>query len=172
MSTYLGERLTNRPLPKDLNPRNFSLVLVTGSLPNTCGHILLYIGGGLGHYFHFTGPSLFNYPLYIPGHANYQRFLRENGKHELIRKPLTIPRSEPALARLSQLLNNKWLTLVGAHNCATFAVEVIRAGGNFYDMPDHCPALDMATDAFFESIFGPLRRKFGTEESYVAHHLR
>lgn len=170
MSTYLGERRLT--LPRDLDTRQFSLVLVTGSFPNTCGHILLYIGGGFGHYFHFTGPSLFNYPLYIPGHGNYQRFLNENGKRELLRKSVTISKPDRALERLLLLMNNKWLSLLGAHNCASFAVEVLRAGGNFYDMPDHCPALDLATDAFFESIFGPLRKKLGTEKSYAAKHLR
>lgn len=169
--SYMGETWRNRPLPKDLDFSRTALVLVTGTSPNTCGHILLYIGGGFGHYFHFNGPSLFDYPRYMDSQSGYERFLKDDGKHELIRRFATIPHPDKAATRLHELLNRKWLSLLVSHNCAAFAGEVLRAGGNFYDMPDHCPVIDMGSQAFFESIFGPLRQKLGTQKAYEAKHV-
>lgn len=166
---YAGMRWRDESLPRNINWNRTELVLVTGDLPNTCGHILLYVGGP---YFHFVGPSPFDYPKVIPSESEYQAFLTGGKKHELMRRRCSVPHPEKAAERLSQLLHNRWLTFVGNHNCASFAAQILHAGGNFYDMPSHCPVLDMGSFAFFERIFGPLRQKLGTQKLYESKHVR
>lgn len=168
--SFDGKEFRNTPLPRTMDWRRTYLVLVTGTMPNTCGHIILYVGGGFGHYFHFNGPSPIEYPRYMSGQGEYQRFLKEQGKRELLRKHVGIPFQFKAAAKLYELMNGKWATLLVDHNCATFAGQVIRAGGNQITIPEQCPVLQMLDLVFWEKIFGPLREKLGTEKSYQANH--
>lgn len=167
----MGIPWRDRDLPKDLDWNKTALVLVNGTTPNFCGHVLLYVGGGMGHYFHFNGPTLWDYPRFMQSHGEYDLFLSTEKKRELIRRFTPIPHPDKAEKRLHELLNNKWFSVLVAHNCATFAGEVLRAGGNFFDVPDKCPVLDMASFEFWEMVFGPLRQKFGTQKQYEAHYL-
>lgn len=152
--SFIGNALHGKSLPERLDWSKTHIVLVTGDFPNTCGHILLYVGGGFGHYFHFTGPRIYDYPRYLNGDGEYRRFLKDSGKDELARKYLTIPSPEKAEARLSQLMQNRWLTRVVMHNCATFAMEVVHAGGNFWTFPAECPVLGMGAVMWIERLFG------------------
>lgn len=147
------------------------IVLLSGDGVNTCGHIILHVGGGFGYYFQFTGPNIYDWPVMLRGETEYQRYLSEAKKHELIRRKCAIPHPDRAAQRLYELMNNKWLTLVVSHNCAAFVGEVLRAGGNFYTIPDHCPVLDMGSEQFWEKIFGPLRNLIGTQKAYEAKHV-
>jgi hypothetical protein len=165
----MGEIYRNRALPKDLDFGRTAIIVVTGTSPNTCGHALLYIGGGLGHYFQFNGPTLFDYPTYLGSDSNYRSFLSSEGKRELLRRHYGIPKPEKAAARLSELLNGKWLSLLVSHNCAAFAVNVIRAGGNSCpEIPDHCPVLDLGWEALMTAVFKPIREAIGTQKRYEA----
>jgi len=153
--SYIGKTYTDKKLPK-LNWNKTALVLVTGSVPNTCGHALLYVGG---YYFHFDGPSIWNYPRMFNSTADYNRFLLSNGKHELIRKYVEIPYPEKAQARLFELLNRRWATLVVSHNCASFVAEILAAGGNTWTVPQHCPVLELTGELFWAKVFGSLKDK-------------
>lgn len=167
----MGQPLRGKPLPSNLDFSRAALVLVTGTMPNTCGHILLYVGGSTGHYFHFNGPSLFDYPKYLT-EPEYRAFLRAEGKTELMRRRAEIRHSDRAATKLHELMNGKWLSFLISHNCASFAGEVLRAGGNFYTIPDHCPVMDLASEAFWDRIFGPIRRKLGTDDAYKSDRIR
>jgi hypothetical protein len=50
-------KITNGVLPKDLRWAESAFVIMSGSTP--CGHALLHVPP---YYFHFIGPSRFNYP--------------------------------------------------------------------------------------------------------------
>jgi hypothetical protein len=169
--SYIGQVWKSKPLHDDLDFNRTAIVLVTGDGANLCGHVLLYIGGGFGHYYQFSGPALVDYPTYM-NQADYERYLRENKKEELMRRWVTIPKPNGAAKRLSELLNGEWLTLVVSHNCTGFVSEVLNAGGNFYSLPSHCPVPEMGSFEFWEKIFGPIRRKIGTENAYMSHQLR
>lgn len=142
--------------PKDLNWNRTAMVLVTGDMPNTCGHVLLYVGGGFGHYFQYNGPNPFgSLPEFLNGDSVYRTYLtRGRGKTELARKYLAIPKPGQAQARLEELMNTKWRTLLIRHNCVTFAQEIIKAGGNFWDFATECPVLGMGSQLFWEKLFG------------------
>lgn len=124
----------------------------------------------MGHYFHFNGPSLFNYPRYMT-ESEYRAYLRTEGKTEVMRRRSEVPHPGKATAKLRELMDGKWLSFLVSHNCASFAGEVLQAGGNFYTIPDHCPAMDLASEAFWERIFGPIRRRLGTDGAYKADRV-
>lgn len=169
---YIGEQWRNKPLPNNLDFTHTYLVLVSAELPNSCGHVLLYINGGFGHYFHFCGPYIFDFPRHINGDSGYRFFLKDSRKMELMRRKVIVPNPEKAKERLTELMNKRWLWLMGSHNCASFASEVLHAGGNSSSMPRHCPAIDMGLHSFWERIFGPIRKQLGTQKQYDAHELR
>jgi hypothetical protein len=60
-----------------------SVVVVSGSGINVCGHMLLHIAGGGGYYLHVaTGDQWMGargYPRYMT-EEGYQRYLKENDK--------------------------------------------------------------------------------------------
>ena len=172
MSYSHGKVLKGLPLPKGLDFSKVQLVLVRGDGLNKCGHILLHVPGGFGHYFHFDGPKLYEYPRYLEGDSEYRAYLAGSNKIELLRKSLTIPHPDAAEARLNELMHNEWLTFIGSHNCASFASEVIHAGGNFWTLPRHCPVLDVGAQFVWDAIFGPIRELLGTEEAYQKSLLR
>ena len=75
---YKGEHMYNcQAVPFDW--KNASLIIVSGSKPNPCGHALARAGN---YYFHIDGAR--EYPWYM-AHAGYLRYLKENEKTELRR---------------------------------------------------------------------------------------
>jgi hypothetical protein len=145
----IGRILKPGEFPKNLNWQNTQIVLVTGWGINTCGHVLLYVGGGFGHYFHFDGKP-YDFPKYIGGDAEYRSYLTNNKKEELLRKKLDIPNPKAAETELVTLMYKKWWTLVVSHNCVVFVQAVIQAGGNFWSFPPQCPVLDMGLTMLFD----------------------
>lgn len=154
----MGRVLNKNEFPMNLDWSRVQIVLVTGWKINTCGHVLLHVGGGLGHYFHFDG-SMFDYPKYIKGDSEYRTYLTMNGKKELLRKSVDLPRKDAAQQRLCTLMHQKWLTLIVAHNCASFVQQVIEAGGNYWAFPQHCPVLGMSLTMYFDDV----SRKMGVQ---------
>lgn len=169
--SYMGQNWRGKPLPSGLDLSKTALVVVTGTPPNSCGHVLLFVGGGFGNYFHFNGPSFFDYPKYMT-EEEYRAFLHSEGKEELLRRQANLPYPQKAAAKLLELLNGKWLTFLVSHNCASFAGEVLQAGGNRHLIPDHCPAMDLASEKFWDRIFSPIRQKLGTEDAYQSRFNR
>lgn len=144
--------------PMDM--QSVEIVLVTGAGPNLCGHILLMVKGG--HYFHFDGPSMLNYPRYLTD-AEFRNYLTQSKKKELLRKALHLPCPERARDHLLHLMQNRWPTMLISHNCASFAAEIIFSGGNFWSVPQHCPTVDMHISTFFDRLFPKpnLRQPYG-----------
>jgi hypothetical protein len=134
---YKGEHLNqcNR-VPFDW--ANTSLVIVSGTFPNPCGHAIANAGH---YYFHVDGAH--GYPWYM-GHAGYMRYLRENGKKELRRTRISLPNPEGAQRKLEQLTARKWTWLIVPNNCASFVEEVFAAGGSRVSSWSNCPKLGWA----------------------------
>lgn len=151
---YDGLDIHGKEMPKDLDWSRTEIVLVSGDWWNPCGHVLLSIGGGFGHYFQYSTNDVYGYATYIDSEGSYQRYLRENKKTELKRKHLTIPNPQKAEERLKGLMNNKWLYLLVAHNCVTFVIEVVQAGGNFWEFPVACPRPGMEMRMWMDKTFG------------------
>jgi hypothetical protein len=147
----IGKILKPGEFPKDLNWQNTQVVLVTGWKVNTCGHVLLYVGGGFGHYFHFDGKA-YDYPKYIGGDKDYRSYLISNHKEELLRHSVNIPYPKRAEMELQRLMYKKWLTLIVSHNCVVFVQTILSAGGNFWSFPPQCPVLDMGLTLLFEYL--------------------
>lgn len=101
-------------------------VVVSGSWPNTWGHMLLNVGGTGGTYFQVAGRRAC--PRYMD-EAGYQRYIRETGKTELRRFPLHLTDKAAAHLKLEQLLSKPWGWWVVRHNCETFVEEIVVAGG-------------------------------------------
>jgi hypothetical protein len=116
---------------------NAYAVVVSGARYNPCGHMLLNAGGPGGWYFHVA--EVRSFPRYM-GARGYQRYLQESGKRELSRTrvPLTDPAA--AMARLEELLSQRWTWFVLPHNCAHFVEEVLQAGGSRAGLWTNCPA--------------------------------
>jgi hypothetical protein len=130
------------------------VVLVSGVTP--CGHVLIFDRKG-GYYFHAVGDpegsglgELTGYPLYM-NQAGYARYLAENGKKELRRRPVDLP--DPAGARdyIENRLSSTWTWLGLPHNCVTFAESVIAAGGGSWSSYSNCPKIAMS-DSLSERI--------------------
>jgi hypothetical protein len=94
---------------------------------NYCGHMLLNPGGKGQWYLHVT--RLYDYPL-VMGESGFRGYLKAAKKLEMIRRHVMIPNPNGAKARLAELTKTRWLWLGTKHNCASFAEEVIRAGGS------------------------------------------
>jgi hypothetical protein len=152
---YIGDELNGKPLPNNLDWSRTEVVLVSGDFWNPCGHVLLFVGGGFGHYFQYATVSVYGFATYIDSEANYKRFLFENKKVEFSRKRLTIPEPKKAEERLTKLMHNRWAYGLFVHNCATFTEEVVKAGGNFWDFPDACPRAGMNMRGWLDKVFGP-----------------
>lgn len=125
-----------------------SVVAVSGSGPNLCGHLILYVGSRGGTYFHVAG--LRDYPRYMDS-GGYAQYLRENDKSELIRRPVSIPRPNDALLGLEDLMSKPWTWWVLPHNCVAFCEDVITAGGGEWGSYSNCPAV--ATDAYLQGAY-------------------
>src|SRR5437870_376003 len=84
---------------------NTYAVVVSGSGPNFCGHLILNVGGIDGLYMHVAG--IRTYPRQMD-QAGYERYLKENGKRELRRFRVIIAYPNKAMLKLEELLAAKW----------------------------------------------------------------
>jgi hypothetical protein len=136
---YEGEFLNHCPaVPFEF--RDTSAVVVSGSGPNFCGHMLLNVGGYAGKYFHAAG-GVYHRPLMMDA-AGYARYLKENNKKELNRRRISIPKPRAAQAKLEELMIKKRVWLVLPNNCANFVEEVIQAGGSKMGLYLNCPTME------------------------------
>jgi hypothetical protein len=123
--TYEGERL----LFCSATMFDFSrtwVVVVSGSGPNSFGHMLLNTGGRGGKYFQVAG--IYTTPLYMD-EARYQRYLRESNKHEIRRFKVAIPDPAASQRKLEELLSQRWLWGVVVHNCEGLVEDIVVSGG-------------------------------------------
>lgn len=131
---YLGQHLYScRSVPFDW--KQTSLVVVSGSGPNFCGHAIVNAGS---YYFHIDGP--YDYPWYFD-HSGYSRYLKENAKRELQRKNVPLSNPAGAQAKLENLSARRWLWAVLPHNCASYVEEIFKAGGSRVSSLANCPVL-------------------------------
>jgi len=136
---YSGEELRSQ-LPRQLDWHNTYVVIVTGAKLNPCGHALLNIGAVGGYYFHVA--EVYGHPRYMV-EAGYRRYLREEGKQEIRRHPVTVDNSSSAEHRLYDLMGKDWLWGILPHNCAAFVEEVIQAGGSRAGSYSNCPSAEV-----------------------------
>lgn len=116
------------------------LVIVSGSFPNFFGHGLLFVPRHKGEktegmYFQVVGsdPGVFTageFPRMMSNHADFLRYLKENGKTELYRKPFDLSDPAKALAKLNFLASKPRVWWIVVHNCISFVHLVVYAGGN------------------------------------------
>lgn len=136
---YEGEEL-NACGVLNIDFRSTYVVAVSGDGPNVCGHLIIYAANSQ-LYFHVAG--LRTYPRYMtPG--GYTRYLRETGKSEWRRVPVSLPNPEGAADYVERALSEKWTWLVLPNNCVSFCEDVIHAGGGTWSSASNCPAV--ATD--------------------------
>jgi hypothetical protein len=134
-TAYNGDILTHCN-PSLVNFERTNIVVVSGSAPNPCGHMLINTGGWQGWYFHVA--QFYHYPRYM-GWKGYQRYLKENDKKEVHTKKITIPDSQGAIAKLEDLMSKKWLWGILPHNCADFVEDIVQAGGADFGLLTNCP---------------------------------
>jgi hypothetical protein len=115
-----------------------AVVAVSGDGPNVCGHLLIHAGSADGYYFHVA--DLRGYPKYMT-EQGYRRYLRESGKSEIRRVPLSLPNPNGAYLYLERLMAEPWTWLVLPNNCVAFVEEIIRAGGGTWGSYSNCPAI-------------------------------
>ena len=111
--------------------------IVTGDKLNPCGHTLLHVGESWSWYIHVAG-GVYKLPKFIP-QSHYMRYLKENGKHEIRRWDIKLPNPKGARDKLHELIDKPWFWGVIAHNCTSFAEEVVRTGGSEAGQYFNCP---------------------------------
>lgn len=136
---YTGTPIDNLD-PLKLRHSSCQLIIVSGDGPNVCGHMLVQMPaepGGTDSVFHIAGGH--DYPHWMPA-ASYPLYVKENGKTELGRKPIMLPRPRDAAIYLAKAIKEKWLWGGAVNNCVSFCEEYIAAGGADYSMWTNCPA--------------------------------
>ena len=122
---------------------NVTLVAVSGSGPNVCGHLLLRVNSNGGYYFHAaTGDQLGGlkgYPKYMT-EIGFQKYLKENNKSVLQQIPLQLPNPNGSFLYLEDLMSKRWTWAVLPNNCVAFVEEIIAAGGANWASISNCPA--------------------------------
>jgi hypothetical protein len=137
MSThYQGDVMLQCPL-KPFDFKHACAVIVSGDSINFCGHAMLHTGGGW--YFHIAGK--YEVPKFMR-EDGFQRYLKENGKHEIRRWRIQIPNPAGAHRKLEELLAKPWRWLLLPNNCTTFVEEVVQAGGSKAGMYFNCPSVE------------------------------
>ena len=120
------------------------VVAVSGSGPNVCGHLLLYVDSNGSYYLHAaTGDQLGGlrgYPRYM-NKEGFERYMKESGKTELKRIPVSIPNPNGAYLYLEELMSKRWNWAVIPNNCVAFVEEIIAAGGGSWASVSNCPAV-------------------------------
>ncbi len=114
------------------------IVIVSGARWNPCGHTVLNSGGRGGYYFQIAGDG-YEKPFCMD-ETGYRRYLKEAKKMELRRQRVMVPNPLGAQKKLDTLMSKRWLWGVLPHNCATFAEEVLQAGGAKIGITFNCPA--------------------------------
>lgn len=138
---YDGEILNVCPAGLDFS--TVYAVVVSGAMLNPCGHALLFvpttdgISSDDGYYFQVA--QAYGYPRYMQT-AGYARYLSSNGKTELTRYAVTIPRPNDSYMKLVSLMGKKWVWGVLPNNCAAFVEDVVRAGGSSAGLYSNCPS--------------------------------
>lgn len=162
--SYEGEILDM--CPSDLDFRITWAIVVSGASWNPCGHMILCCGNNSADswFFHVAGQGVREwggvraYPKFMRGDQNFQKYLSENGKHEIRRTDCTITNPAGSYQKLMGYMSNIWYWKVLPHNCATFARDVIEAGGGKIVVTLNCPdqefvrKLGDAADAALEGI--------------------
>lgn len=118
------------------------IVIVSGARWNPCGHTVLNSGGRGGYYFQVGGDgakAVYNKPLCMD-ESGFRRYLQENKKMELRRQRVVVPKPMAAQEKLDTLMSKPWLWTVLPHNCATFAEEILQAGGANIGITFNCPS--------------------------------
>lgn len=141
---YEGEILLSSP--RDIDFTLTQVVVVSGASWNPCGHMILNTGTSSANawYFHVAGQGakelagVYAFPKFMR-ESGYNRYLVENGKHEIRRLDAQIKNPIGAYQKLTQLMNNKWFWGVLPHNCAAFAKEIIASGGGNLHVLLNCP---------------------------------
>ena len=141
---YEGELL--RMCPGNLDFTITQAVVVSGASWNPCGHMIFCTGNNSenARYFHVAGQGaaelygFYAYPKFMT-EAGYWRYLRENGKREIRRLDAKLSNPSGAYQKLMNLMGDKWFWKVLPHNCATFAVEIIKAGSGDLTVLLNCP---------------------------------
>jgi hypothetical protein len=141
---YEGEIL--RMCPGDLDFTVTQAVVVSGASWNPCGHMIFCTGSNSenARYFHVAGAGVrevfgvWAYPKFMD-EGGFFRYLKENDKHEIRRLDAKFTDPGGAYRRLEELMADKWFWGVLPHNCASFAVEIIKAGGGDLSVALNCP---------------------------------
>ena len=141
---YEGELLNH--CPADLDFTLTQAVVVSGASWNPCGHMILCAGNSSANswYFHVAGQGVrelygvYGYPKFMR-ESDYNRYLSENGKHEIRRMDAQIASPAGAYQKLTELMISKWFWRVLPHNCASFVKEIITAGGGDLKVMLNCP---------------------------------
>jgi len=125
-----------------------TVIAVSGSGPNFCGHLMLHAQSNMGgYYFHVaTGDQyagIHGYPRYM-NEDGFQRYLSENQKSVLRRVPMPIPDPAAARTKLESLMSERWTWGVLPNNCVSFVEEVIAAGGGTWASASNCPSVATA----------------------------
>lgn len=141
---YEGELL--RYCPSDLSFSMTQAVVVSGAAWNPCGHMIFCAGvsSDTSWYFHVAGAGLreafgvFAFPKFMR-EDGYNRYLAENNKKEIRRLDASMSNPAGAYAKLMALMGDKWFWAVLPHNCASFAKEIVSAGGGDLTVLLNCP---------------------------------
>ncbi len=136
---YDGEIMTACPA-KPFDFSNAHTVVVSGAQWNPCGHLLLNTGGVNGWYFHVA--EVRGFPRYMD-EDGFHRYLTENQKRVLSMRPVPLRDPDASMLKLEQLLSRKWTWFVLPNNCASFAEDVLQAGGTDAGLLTNCPAVEV-----------------------------
>jgi hypothetical protein len=159
---YEGDLLT--ACPADIDFSLTQAVVVSGASWNPCGHMILCAGNNsaTSWYFHVAGAGrseiygVYAYPKFMR-EADYVRYLADNGKHEIRRIDAGIKNAGKAYTRLMELMADKWFWRVLPHNCASFAKEIVEAGGGSLQVLLNCPDQEVVR-SLIEGIRGAVER--------------
>jgi hypothetical protein len=132
--------------PSNLDFTVTQAVVVSGASWNPCGHMIFCTGSNSddARYFHVAGAGfgeiygVYAYPKFMD-ESGYQRYLHENGKHEIRRRDVNFTNPTAAYNKLMSMMEDKWIWGVLPHNCATFAKEIVTAGGGDLSVVLNCP---------------------------------
>jgi hypothetical protein len=147
---YEGELLNY--CPNDIDFTLTQAVVVSGASWNPCGHMLLCAGysSDTSWYFQVAGQGwregfgVYAYPKFMR-EDGYNRYLAENGKHEIRRLDAAISDPAGAYNKLTSLMADKWYWTFFIHNCAQFCKDIISAGGGDLSVLLNCPDQETLT---------------------------
>ena len=133
---YEGEQL-NACLARAFDFNVTQAVTVSGDTWNPCGHMLLQVGRVNWLYFHVAGVR--SRPKFMD-ESGFQRYLKDNKKRVLSRRPVAIPNPEGAQAKIDELMSKPWTWMVLPNNCSSFLEDIVQAGGSTAGLYWNCPA--------------------------------